>query len=759
MSLPNVVDPQDEPLLEEVQDNYQDNRNALEDIIKQGDVDMRYVDGDPWDPDERRIREAAMRPCLAFDEINQFENQVINQIRANKRAAKFSPVGFGADDDTARFYGDKWREIEYRSNAQIAYTTALQNSVWRSYGYLRLNVRYEHDDSANVEPERLFDQEIWIEEIADPNTILPDHTFKRPDLSDIRHLFVLESWSHKAFLRAHPKAKVQSFTQDVIAKSAGMVTAKDLILAEYWRFVPGDMQTILMVETPEGIFAMEPEQFAAIKGEEGVEVKREREIETQRVQKILTNGVEVLETQDWAGKFIPFTGCFGKMLWRDKGAGSQRVIHSMTRLARSPQMMMAYCESAQAELVRLTPKFPYFFREGSLDANALELLQKSYDEPVVAIPVKGTYDGAPANADVPFPQRAPFEPPIIALEALAESSRKGIQAAMGQSFLPTQAQGRNEKSGVALKQIADAGSQGTYHFIDSFNLMIRRAAEMGEDLIDKIYDTPREVAVIRPDGTSNAIRINQEKPQSGPQGPTPADGFEYLKSTKGRHAVTISVGPSDDSEREAGTEYTSSIVSTPEILQMAGPEKAMKLLALITKLRNLGPIGDAIAEIFDPEQQGAMADLPPQVQAMLKQAQQLMQALQQENAQLKQALQTKQVEQQGKLAQIDAKGKVDASLNAQDNQTDILVAQLRQSGVDAETKRKALEDQVMAHLEALRLELDALKLQHTSAQGERQMVHEAEMAETSHQRAQEGAETAHEQQIDLMNRQPQDDAE
>lgn len=753
MSLPNVIDPEDAPLLEEVQDNYQDDRTALDDIVKQGDVDMRYVDGDPWDPDERRIREAAMRPCLAFDEINQFENQVINQIRANKRAAKFAPVGFGADDDTARFYGDLWREIEYRSNAQIAYTTALQNAVWRSYGYLRLTTRFVHDDSADVRPEQLFDQQIWIEEIADPNTILPDHTFKRPDLSDIRHLFVLETWTHKAFLRAYPDAKVQSFTQDVITKSAGMVTAKDLILAEYWRFVPGDKQTILMVETPEGVFAMEPEQFKAIKGTEGVEVKREREIETQRVQKILTNGVEVLETQDWAGKYIPFTGCFGKMLWRDKGDGSQRVIHSMTRLARSPQMMMAYCESAQAELVRLTPKFPYFFREGSLDQNALELLQKSYDEPVVAIPVKGTYDGAPAGEQVPFPQRAPFEPPIVALEALAESSRKGIQAAMGQSFLPTQAQGRNEKSGVALKQIADAGSQGTYHFIDSFNLMIRRAAEMGEDLIDKIYDTPREVAVIRPDGTSSAIRINQGQPE----GVSPSEGFEYLKSTKGRHAVTISVGPSDDSEREAGTDYTSSIVSTPEILQMAGPQKAMKLLALITKLRNLGPIGDAIADIFDPEEKGPMGELPPQVQQMLQQAQQLMQQLQQENQQLKQALETKQVEQQGKLAQIDAKGKVDASLNAQDNQTSILIEQMKQQNVEAETKRKSLEDQVMAHLESLRLELEALKLQHTNANTERQMVHEAEMAETSHQRAQEGAETAHAQQIDLMNRQPQTD--
>jgi len=758
------MDPEDLPILEEIQDRYKENVDLLAPIKKQGDIDMRFVDGDPWDPDERRIREAAMRPCLKMDEINQYENQVINDIRANKRAVKFSPVGDGANDATARFYGDLMREVEYRSNAQIAYTTALANAVWRSYGYVRLTTRFQHesvDTDAEPTPE-LLNQEVWIEEIADPVSIVPDMTFKRPDMSDIQFLFVLEERTHKEFSKQFPDAKIQSFTPEMMNKSQGMITAKSVILAEYWHLVDDAerSKTLALVRSPEGeettVFL---DSFTGGKPPAGFEVLRSRKIIGQAVKKILTNGVEVLERSDWAGKYIPFAGCFGKMLWRDKGSGSERIIHSMTRLARDPQMLYAYYETAIAESIRLSAKFPYFYRRGSLTPESLLQLQQSYDQPVVAIAVEGTYDGAPPGQEIPFPQRAPFEPPIMSLSAGAEGARRAIQAAMGQSFLPTQAQGRNEKSGIALKQIKDAGQQGSYHFIDSYNHMLRHVGVMCEDLFDQVYDTERTLSVIRPDGTSVLTRINAQPPAPGQAQPPETPEMETLLSIKGHHAVTISVGPSDDSEREAGTDYTSSIVSSPEILQMAGPQKAMKLLALVTKLRNLGPYGDAIAEIFDPSQAGTgMKDIPPQAQEMLQQAKQLMEALKQENDQLKQAMQTKQVEQQGKLEQIAAQGKVDSSLSAQSDLTKIQIEEMKAAQQSAEASHTQALDRVMAHLEMLKTSLEAQRLERDDHEAERQRVHEAEMAETDHQRALEGQETAHEQQLDMMQAQPPSEA-
>ncbi len=217
-----------------------------------------------------------------------------------------------------------------------------------------------------------------------------------------------------------------------------------------------------------------------------------------------------------------------------------------------------------------------------------------------------------------------------------------------------------------------------------------------------------------------------------------------MPSIAGNHAVTISVGPSDDSEREAGTDYTASIVNSPEILQMAGPQKAMKLLALITKLRNLGPYGDAIAEIFDPESAGkGRPALPPEVQEHLAEAKKIMEHFQQENEGLKHALETKQVEQQGKMAQIAAQGEIDQKLGAQGDLTKIQIAELQAHQKEMAANQSAAMDQMTAHLRALELELEAIRTGHESHGVERQMIHEDSMAEAAHERQMESAQVAH----------------
>ena len=38
--------------------------SVWEDVKREGAKDMRYVAGDPWDPEDRSKREDAKRPCL-----------------------------------------------------------------------------------------------------------------------------------------------------------------------------------------------------------------------------------------------------------------------------------------------------------------------------------------------------------------------------------------------------------------------------------------------------------------------------------------------------------------------------------------------------------------------------------------------------------------------------------------------------------------------------------------------------------------------
>ena len=147
-------------LLLRIRERFQQATDAWADIRKAGAEDMRHVAGNPWPSDDKSKRRAAGRPALALDELGQYFNQVINDVRANPRGVKFAATGNGANDESAKFYSEKMREIEYRSNAQVAYTTAFENAVQRGYGFCRVNTE--------VKSFRSRDQEIIIEPFPNP---------------------------------------------------------------------------------------------------------------------------------------------------------------------------------------------------------------------------------------------------------------------------------------------------------------------------------------------------------------------------------------------------------------------------------------------------------------------------------------------------------------------------------------------------------------------------------------------------------------
>lgn len=124
----------DENLLALIRNRFDYVQDAWQDIRREGDQDMRYVSGNPWPEAEKIAREKAGRPCLVMDEISQYTNQLNNEIRQNKRAVKVVPRGYGANDSTADFRGNLIRQIEYKSNAQSAYTCGFENMCNRSYG-------------------------------------------------------------------------------------------------------------------------------------------------------------------------------------------------------------------------------------------------------------------------------------------------------------------------------------------------------------------------------------------------------------------------------------------------------------------------------------------------------------------------------------------------------------------------------------------------------------------------------------------------
>lgn len=731
----------EDAILKELQERYTYATQQWRPIRDEADVDMRFVSGDPWSPEDRALREQAGRVCLSLDELHQYFNQLINDVRANPRAPQFDPIGNGANDKTARFYGDKMREIEYRSQAQIAYSTAFQNAVHRSYGWLRFRTKFAP---------KAFDQDLWIEDIPNPDLVLGDPDALRPTSSDGKYLFYLQGYDRHEFARTFPDAEIRDFTPQLQAKAKGWISddCQRVQVAEYWMVEP-TVKTLTQYRLPNGqVQSFYDDELAKVPTR-SVRL-RDREDEVPSVCMYVTNGLELLKKPGqksvkvaWAGKYLPFVSCFGMVIYVDEGSGPKRQILSMTRLARDPYMLYCYYRTCEAEVVGMTPKIPYFVRRGSLKPDQLTLLQKSLHEPVAVIEVEGFADGMPVGSSPEFPQRNPYEPMIQQLEVGAEGARRAIQAAMGISPLPTQAQRHNEKSGAALKQIESTQQKGSFHFIDHYEAMLQHAGVITEDMLDKVYDTARETGIRDVKDKAKTVRIND------PQ----AQGKDDLPSIQGDHTVTIKAGPSFESQRQQGAEFVDSIVGNlPQVAGVAGQPAAAAILGLSIKLKNLGEIGDEMYKIVTPQQfqqqDGEQPD-PRQLMAQL-------QGLQQENQQLKQAIATKMPELQAK-AQIagmqeqheDARSQADQQTQIQKAEISanatVAVAELKTQNADLDRRLKAMELFLTAEQES---RLDRESRAHEVMTQRQDHAHEAGLAAMQHAHSLEQGDQGHQNALE-----------
>ena len=723
----------DKPALERIHDRYSYATDRWDTIRQEAKTDMKHVKGDPWPDQERRARIKAKRPVIALDELGQYENQVVNEVRANPRAIKFSPVGDGANDATARFYDGKTREIEYRSHGAQHYIRAFQNMVERSYGYVKVRTEFIHHKPAMpTDTWSAFEQRLCIDGVADPDSILPDPDFVDPTGRDWKYLFEEETRTISEFKRDFPKAEITSFTPELVKYSQGWVTDQTVRIASYWE-VEKSRKGILAFEVmnPQSgqplvyeVWEDEKDVIELLKAQGGI-VKAERVSETPQVTQFLTNGVEILKETPWSGKWIPYVAMFGKMLWMDEGSGPELVLMSMTRLARDPNMLHAYYTSCEAELIGGTPRSPWWAWKGSLDPKNLTLVQKAAHEPVAVIEVDPMLAGG-MTPTPSLPKRLQFEPPIQAIEIGKEGARRAIQAAMGLTPLPTSAQRRNEKSGIALRQIEESGQRGSYHFIDSYNMGIERVGELLEDMIPKVYDTATATAVLAPDQKPAMAYIN------GAQAPEDADkDVDVLASIEGLHAVTIDVGPAYASEREQASDFVDTFV-TSQMFTALPPPMALEILSLLVKLKNLGPVGDQIAKVLNPPKDENQQQLPPQVIETLKQGEQLVQALQQRVQELEQEQAAKVTETEGKLA-ADAQDhaakerleamKIDASLREVELQA------------DTDVRLQEMEDRIAELGLLLKAQIEGAKLEQQTAVG----AVDREMAEIGRREAREDA--------------------
>lgn len=722
-----------EDILKDITGDVEYDTDNWQPIQDQATVDMAYVSGNPWDEDDLRIRKN--RPTVAPEEMSQYRNQVVNGLMAHPRGAIFSPKGNGANDDGAKFYQNKWREIEYRSHGPQQYLICLDNALQRSYGFLRVRTDYDSPRSAN--------QDLWLEAFPDPDMVLPDTDAKQLDGSDMRRCVVREWLTAREFKKLYPGAKAISFG-DITAEQKHWVAGDRILRAEVWR-IETKARKLHLFEVPAPVTsgiaprAGQPRYVQAFEDEipqlqqrhAGLTHKRAlRDVDYPSVKTYMTNGVEILSESEWAGQYIPIVPCYGKVLYVPEGGESKKVILSLTRFGRAPWKSFCYACCQELEVLAMVPKSALLAVEGQF-AGFEQDVQDSYQVPKAFLYYKNKVATTPEGGSEGPPQPIIFPGGqyLQALEIVKEGMRRSIQAAMGSNFLPTQAGRINDKSGKALEKIDEVATTGTYHFVYAYESMIRRAAMIGEDLLDKIYGYQGETATRTADNKTEMAVIN-----------TP--GNKDSVDTDGDYGVTISTAPSTDSERDAASEFTTQLVDQIQMIAgIAGPKVASAMLAIAIRMRQpqLGVMAEKLADLIEPPEFKTQDGQPPDPRLMAAQGQ--IQQLTGELQKLGFKIQTDQVK----------------------GETQYRIAELKETAATDRAHEKNITtiygDELSAKVDKMALMLEAIlqveKHAHDGRQAESDRVHAASVSghEHAHDVIERGKDRIHEHVQGAIERQ------
>lgn len=684
-------------LIQEIQEYYQYDADSWRENYKEGDEDMRYVAGDPWPADEKAARKDSGRPCLNLDELSQYINQRINEIRLNKRAVKISPEGYGANDKTAELRSDIIRTIEGKGGIQ-AYITGYENAIQRGMGFWAVSKRYIN--------ERSFDQELYLRSIPNARTVYIDPDAKEPACADMRHAFIVDEIRKGEFKKRWPKAENTDFNMGLDAKQSLWVKQETIQVAEYWKVIskPATLLLYGSQESPKTVFK-EDLSGTELYLEDGnivtpagnLPVLRERRSEKRSVKQYITNGLEILEENDWEGRWIPIIPCFGRQYWLHTGVGSKRIVESALRKARDAQMLHNYIATAKMEAIGQVLKAPYLGYEGQTDGHEEEW-KYANKRPLAILLVKPVLD-ATGTAVLPLPQRNQWAPDIQGYEISDESAKRSIQNAMGQYNASVGRHDVNVKSGIALQELQLTSSQGGYHFVDSFDTAIQHTGRILDEMIPHVYDTQRELLLRKPDETTSTVVINEAYTNDK------GEKVEYRTDT-GRHDVTVSTGPSFQSQREMAEKTADLLLGTPQFAPL--------IADLAIRMKNLGPLGEQMAERLTPPQ-FASKETPGQMQAKMQQMQQMVQMLTQ---QLNKVIE----ERDSKQKELESRERI-AALQAK---TDLTTTQMKISGTQA-------IEQVRQQAARLQMTIDALLGVEELIEKDRQSTRQADQADRQQQ--------------------------
>lgn len=573
--------------------------------------DLKFKGGEQWPENIKAARTLEKRPCLTINKVKTFVHQITNDQRQNRPAINVSPIGDKADPETAKMLKGLIKQIERQSNADVAYDTGFDNAVSNGWGYWRLVTDYESEDS--------FDQVIRIQRIRNPFRVYIDPDSEEPDGSDAQWCFISDLVTREDFKEEYPDAEEVAWNEGTLGDEYKYWSTQTHIrIAEYFYF-EHETKTLVGLSTGQIGFDDQPEIAELIKLYPEIVVK-EREVQAKKIKWCKLTAHEILEENEWLGKWIPVVKCIGDEIDVD----GKNYLAGLIRDMKDPQRMYNFWCTSETELIALAPKAPWIMEEGQVEGHE----QRWKEANIKSLPYllyKGTsISGKPS----PIPQRQQFVGPPVGVVNAKQGAAQDMQAVSGIRFDATLNERMHDESGRALRELKRVGDLGSFHYVDNLSRSLRHTGRLLIDLIPKVYDTRRVLTILREDDSEQTVILDPQLQQPHMKSQDQQGKVQRLYNPKlGEYEVAVTIGPSFATKRQESSESMLAFMKTM-------PETAPLIADLVARNQDW-PGSEEIAARLQSQlppnlQEKGMEDLPPEARGMIASLQQQLQQLKQE---------------------------------------------------------------------------------------------------------------------------------
>lgn len=570
-----------------------DNRDCFED-------DQKFYSGDQWDPDLKKDRLNAKRPCFVINKLPNIVSRVTGEHRMNKIGINVIGVDNLSDPKVAEIQEGLIRDIEYNSYSDIKQNKALESATQVGRGWLRLLIQFSDDKS--------FDQEIRIGLIDDIGTVYYDvDATDKMFLSDAKYCFVSYMILGEEFKRRYPNSTPVDFNY---TKTEANKLAKNwcddggnVRIAEYWRrdwvgkkkmflFSSGETKREDEFKNKDLLEKIETNSDGTIRNSdrfpENFRPMKWRNIEIYKVEQYIISGRDILDGPiEWVGDTIPIIPVWGREITIE----GDRKTWGIIRFSKDSQRMYNVHSSSAAERMKIFPISRAIVTKEMIKGHENDWFESNQNlKPCLPVN-EDALEAAGGKIVILNP------PPV----ATGETNERMIlsQEIHDTSGIHPPALGAKtpETAGVAIEARQKQSSIATYDFYDNLVRSVRYMIKKVLEIIPKVYKDRQVVRIIGKDERVTIGNLYEEIEVTDEKGiKKKMTVLENMQTAK--YDLRVKPGPGFESQRI---------------------EARQNMIDLIKSMPDIGPyIIDILMETFDFKEADRIAKrlskvVPPQV--------------------------------------------------------------------------------------------------------------------------------------------------